>query len=324
MIMEILKPDTDTIRACSLALRSFRTVAQSFLGRHISVHDLNRLKASVRFLNNSGFHHVRSLSLGITTKRTILEEYWNNYLEILGVFAQRRSLVRLWLYEVPFSFLQPRQKKRFRDIVVALSSSINDLGLYGCHFSCYEEMISFVRAFPHCDKLHIQDCVTGGRDSPKNPLAGLPQYRLSVVDLDITASSTHKLLIDHSGLVEDAELDVSSLCKLTCDLRSAAGIRRLILAASGSPVRELRFSSARSNGFQGTFTYILLPNASSYRNQSAHNVGATRAAPGITDRRTHVPQSGFNVLGGRTQGLPATPLLDQNPNHPSLPHVQSI
>ena len=148
MIMEILKSETNTIHACSLALRSFRSAAQSFLGRHISVHDLNRLKASVRFLNNSGFHHVRSLSLGITTKRTILEEYWNDYLTILEVFAQRRTLVRLWLCEVPFSFLQPQQKKRFREIIVALSSSINDLGLYGCHFSCYEEMISLVRAFP--------------------------------------------------------------------------------------------------------------------------------------------------------------------------------
>ena len=167
-------------------------------------------------------------------------------------------MVRLWLCKVPFSFLQPRQKKKFREIVVALSSSINDLGLYGYHFSCYEEMISFVRAFPHCDKLCIQDCVTGGRGPPENSLAGLPRHKLSVVDLDITTSSKHKLLIDHSGFVEDAELDVSSLWKLTCNLRSAVGICRAILTASESPVRVLRFLSTRLDGYQGTFLYVYL------------------------------------------------------------------
>jgi hypothetical protein len=95
MIMKLLKPDLDTIRACSVAIRNFRSVAQSFIERHISVNDLGRLRKCVQLLNGSGFHHVRSLSLGMTTRRVVLEEYWNNYLAILKAFAQRRSLVRL-------------------------------------------------------------------------------------------------------------------------------------------------------------------------------------------------------------------------------------
>ncbi|KAF9645989.1 hypothetical protein BDM02DRAFT_3271329 [Thelephora ganbajun] len=256
MIMEFLKPDLDTIRACSLSVRSFRSVAQSFLGRHISVNDPDRVKECVKLLNDSGFQHVRSLCLGITTKRMVLEEYWNDYLAILKVFAQRRSLVRLWLWEVPFFFLRPQQKKKFREVVLALSSSINDLGLYGCHFSCYEEMLSFVRAFPYCDKLYIEDCVTGGQDSPENSFTALPQYKLSVVDLDITASSMSELLIDPSGFIEDAELDVSSLSKLACDLRSAEGTRRILSATSESPIRDLRFSSTCLEGFQAFVTLV--------------------------------------------------------------------
>ena len=252
--METLKPDLDAIRACSLCSRSFRAIAQPSLGRHISVTDPKRVGECVKLLKGSGFQHVRSLNLGVTNQSKVLEAYWMDYLEILKVFAQRRSLVRLWLWEVPFIFLKSRQKKMFKEIVLALSASVRDLGLYWCHFSCYEEMVSFVRAFPHCDKLYIQDCVTGGQDSPGNPLAALPQHKLSIVDLDLTASSTNKLLIDVSGFIEDAELDISSLTGLVCDLRSVEGIRRIFSATSESPIRVLRFSSNSEDGFQGTHT----------------------------------------------------------------------
>ena len=252
VIMEALKPNLDAIRAFSLATRDFRFIAQSALGRHISVNDPGRVKECVRLLNDSGFRHVRSLSLGVTNQRVILEEYWKDYLEVLKVFGQRRCLSRLWLSELPFFFLQRRQKKILKEAILGLSSSVNDLGLYGCHFSCYEEMISFVRAFPHCDKLQIQDCVTGGQDSPQNLFADLPQHKLFIADLDLTASSTNELLIDSSGFIEDAELDVPSLRTLGCDLRSTDGIRRALSAASESPIHALRFSSACSDGFQGT------------------------------------------------------------------------
>ena len=139
MIMEILKPDLDAIRVCSLTSHSFRSIAQPFLGRHVSLNDLTRVKECVQLLSDggdSGFHHVRSLSLGITTERTVLEVYWNDYLAILKVFARRKRLVRLWLWEIPFFFLRPGKKKMFREVVLALSSLVNELGLYGCHFSC--------------------------------------------------------------------------------------------------------------------------------------------------------------------------------------------
>ena len=259
MIMETLKSHRDAICASSLTGRSFRSVAQSFLGRHISVTDHGRVKECIRILNDSGFQHVRSLSLGITDKKVILEEYWNDYLEVLKVFAQRRSLVQLWLWEVPFFFLQRGQKKAFKEIVLGLSASVHDLGLYGCHFSCYEEMVSFVRAFPRCNKLYIQDCVTGGQASPKNSFKGFPQHKLSIVDLDLTASSKSELLIDLSGFIEDAELDVSSLSGLACDLRLAEGVTRVVLATSESPIRVLRFSSTCSDGFQGMWVFLTIP-----------------------------------------------------------------
>ena len=253
MIMKLLKSTPLALRACSLAIRIFRPAAQSILGRHISVNNIYRVKECVIILKAYGFQHIRSLSLGITDRPVVLEEYWNDYLAILKVFAERRSLVRLWLSEVPFFFLRPGQKRMLKKIVLALASSINDLGLYGCHFSCYEEMVSFVRAFPYCDKLYIVDCVAGGQVSPKNSFADLPQHRLSVVDLDITASSKNEMLMDPAGFIEDAQLDVSSLTKLACDLLSAEGTHRVVSAISESPIHNVRFSSTSPEGFQGTY-----------------------------------------------------------------------
>ena len=321
--MEILKSNRDAVCACSLSGRDFRSVAQPFLGRHISVTDHGRVKECIQILNDSGFQHVRSLSLGITDKRVILEEYWTDYLVILGVFAKRGSLVQLWLWEVPFFFLQPQQEKMTKEVVLALSSSVDNLGLYGCHFSCSEEMVSFVRAFPHCNKLYIQDCVTGGQDSPENSFAGFPQHKLSIVDLDLTASSTSELLIDLSGFIEDAELDVSSLSGLACDLQSTEGNNRVVLATSESPIRSLRFSSTSSDGFQGAYIPLFFPPSSLtfHHHRRVHNFNTTSVGLGILSHRTHVPQSRYHVLGGRTQEFPQTPSLDQSPNHLSLPHA---
>ena len=325
MIMEILKPNLKNLHACSLAARGFRAVVQPLLGRHISVNEPSRVKECVQLLEASGFQHVTSLSLGITTKRTVLEEYWNDYLAILKVFAPRKSLACLWLWEIPFFFLQPRQKKMFKEAVLALSSSVTELGLYGCHFSCYEEMVSFVRAFPHCDKLSIQDCVTGGRGS-KNLLADFPQYKLSIVNLDITASSTRGSLIIPSGFIEDAELEVSSLCKLACDLRWVTGTRRIISATSESPVRQLRFSSHYPGGFQGTHTHVSLSVIFSltYRYQRVRKVGITGMALGIAGHRTHASQSQCGILESRTRELSQAASLDQSPNHLRLPHAPFV
>jgi hypothetical protein len=204
------------------------------------------------------------------------------------------------------------------EVVIALSSSVNNLGLCGCHFSRYEEMVSFVRAFPHCNTLYIEDCVTGGQDSPINLFSGLPQHKLSIIDLGLTASSTSDLLIDPSGLTEDAELDVSSLSKLGCDLRSVEGIRRILSATSESPVRGLRFSATCTDGFQGTpgsrFSTSVKPTAHGHHH-SVRNFGAASMAPGVVDDWTGVPCSGRRVLAYRIQKLPCAPSLDRSPDH---------
>ena len=48
VVMEIVRPDLETIRSCSLVSHSFRSVAQPFLGRHISVNDPTHTRERVR------------------------------------------------------------------------------------------------------------------------------------------------------------------------------------------------------------------------------------------------------------------------------------
>jgi len=172
-----------------------------------------------------------------------------------------------------FLFLRPGQE--VLEVVLALSSTVDGLGLCGCRFPCYEEVVIFVRAFPHCDKLYVQDCVTGGKGSPENLSVDMPRDEPSVVDLDITASSTNESLIDPSGFIEDAELDVPSLSKLA----------HLWVAVFVD-------LSGRIPGY----VYLSLPTLSLTINHSIHNIDATSVAAGIANHRSHISRSGYSVL----------------------------
>ena len=111
---------------------------------------------------------------------------------------------------------------KIRDIVAAFCSTVSDLGLYGCRFPSYTEMISLVRAFPHCDSLYIRDCVISGESATGNIFSELQEHKLSLNVLEPTCASPNGSTIGVSTLIEDACLDVSRLLPLHViqDLRS--------------------------------------------------------------------------------------------------------
>ena len=251
MILQYLVTDKETLRACSRTTHDFRHAALSFLGRHLTLNEVNRLTECAQLITKGAFQHVRSLDLGVDNKSVILEEYWERYVAILGSFAQYRTLNRLWLSEVPFIFLQQSQKKLLRETITALGSTVAELGLYGCHFSSYTEMISLIRAFPLCNFLFVRDCVTGEQATDGNAFAGLPEHKLTVRDLQLSASSSNDLLIDVSNLIEDAALDVGSLTSLVCDVGTSEGTERVATAVSASPVEQFQLACAQPGGFRG-------------------------------------------------------------------------
>jgi len=251
MILQFLRADKATLRACSQAAREFRHAALSCLGRHLAINTVERLKECVQLVARGAFQHVRSLDLGVNDQRIITEEYWKDYLVVLGAFARYGVLNRLWLSEVPFNFLRLSQKKALREAITALSSTVHELGLYGCHFSSYEEMVSLIRCFPHCDFLFVRDCATGEQTAGGNAFAGLPEHALSIRDLQLSSPSSNVPLIDISNLIQDAALDVGSLTALVCDVGTSEKTQRVATAVSASPVEQFQVACAEPGGFQG-------------------------------------------------------------------------
>ena len=252
IIVELLKDDETTLRACSYAIRDFSQPALSRIGRHITVNHVLRIKQCVHLLTaNSAFQHVRSLDFGVTSKSSNPEDYLEEHFTILNIFAQRQALTRLWLSRVPFSSIEAARGVKIRDMVTALGSTVNDLGLYGCKFPSYNDMISFIRAFPHCDSLFIRDCIADGKDPIGTTFSELSQHRLSLNTLELTTSSWDRLIIGVSTLIEDAGLDVSRLSALTCDIGSVRKARSVSAATSKSPVKHFQLTIAQPGVFQG-------------------------------------------------------------------------
>ena len=251
IIMNMLGADRESLGACSLAAREFTFPALCCLGRHIAVNTVRRLRECVDLIaGGSAFRHVRSLDLGITTATVIRGRDWGDYLSILQFFARRRTLTRLWLSEVSFCFSKRRKQGVITDIITSLTATVNELGLYSCRFSCYAEMISLIRAFPHCTSLFVRDCVA--TKTPRaNIFTKLLQHTLYITDLELTSSSPHRYLINVSTLVKDAALDISSLTGFSCDMTTADVARRTLITAVASPIESLQLACDEAQGFHG-------------------------------------------------------------------------
>jgi len=246
--MKILGTDKETLSACALVAREFTFSALCCLGRHIALNTVRRLRECARLVTRgSAFQHVRSLDIGITTKRPVQERDWDDYLAVLETFARRRTLTRLWLSEVPFYFSKLRKQEAVGSIITSLAATVNELGLHSCRFSSYTEMISLIRAFPLCTSLHVRDCVT--RKTPgADVFAKLPQHTLHISDLEFTSSFGHRLL---SALIKDAALDVSSLSGFFCDASTADAAHHTVMTVVSSPVGRFQLVCDEADGFHG-------------------------------------------------------------------------
>jgi len=253
MIFQCLADCRQTLCACSLTARRFRYIALSLLGRHLRLNTVGRLKECSPLIMRGAFQHVRSLDLGVNNEGTILRSYRMKYLVILKAFARYHALNRLWLSEVSFNFVGHNQKN-LRETIVTLGSTVTELGLYGCRFSSYEEMISLVRSFPLCDFLFLRDCATGEQPASENAFTGLPGHQLSIRDLQLSCSSSNNSSIDISNLIRDAALDVGSLTSLVCDVGTSERARRVAAAVYSSPVEHFQVACAEPGGFQGEHT----------------------------------------------------------------------
>ena len=251
IITKMLGTDRESLGACALAAREFTFPALCCLGRHITVNTVRRLRECVNLIaTGSAFCHVRSLDLGVTTATVVRGGSWNDYLTILEFFARRRALTRLWLSEVSFCFPKHRKQGAIIDVITSLTTTVNELGLYSCHFSCYAEMISLIKAFPLCTSLFVRDCVATKTPGP-NAFTKLPQHTLYITNLELTSSSPHRYLINVSTLIKDAALDISSLANFSCDISTPNATRCALVTTIGSPIERLELTCDEVQGIHG-------------------------------------------------------------------------
>ena len=324
MILQYLATHKKTLRACSQAAREFRHIALSFIGNHLTVNTVDRLKECAQLIAGGAFQHVRSLDLGINNKRMILEEYWMDYLVVLREFSRYRTLTRLWLSEVPFNFVRHYQKNTLRGAITALGSTVTELGLYGCCFFSYEEMISLIRSFPHCRALFIRDCVTGEQAAGRNAFAGLPEHKLAIKDLQLSSSSSNDLLMDVSNLIEDAALDVGSLTALVCDVGDFEKTQSVAAAVLASPVEQFQVACAEPGGFQGRHNVQLQATMTLILGQSVHGSLIESMDLKVTDNRAANPRDEHPVLGRSVSRSPLASRRAQCHYHMLLPHGQGV
>ena len=258
MILEQVKDDEDTLRACSLAAREFSTAALSLLGRHITVNNAFRIKQCAYMLTtNSAFQHVRSLDLGVTGKSSNPMNSLEEKFIILKTFAQRQTLTHLWLFNVAFPTIASNETMKIQDVVTALSSTVNDLGLCECSFPSYADMIYFIRAFPNYDSLHVCDCVADGTGSRcEGVFSEFPEHKLSLHDLELS-SSPRGFIFDVSSLIENACLDISRLSTSRCSIGSAAQARSVAEATSFSPIQDFQLTSTKPEVFRGRWNTLI-------------------------------------------------------------------
>ena len=296
MILQFLATDKASLRACSQAAREFRHAALSCLGRHLAVNSVGHVKECAQLVAGGAFQHIRSLDLGINDGRPMVGTYWKNYLIILGGFARYRTLDRLWLSEVPFNLFRPDQED-LGETIAALGSTVTELGLYGCRFSSYEEMVSLIRSFPHCNSLFLSDCVTRRKAAVGNAFARLPVHTLSIKDLQLSSSLSNGTLIDISKLIEDAALDVGSLTSLVCDVGTTEQTQRIAEAVFESPVEQFQVSCGQPGGFRGGHTAQLQTMTNLTSSRSIHGSLIREVDLEVADHRAAISQDEHSILG---------------------------
>ena len=273
----------------------------------------------------SAFQHVRSLDLGVTgSGSNPLKNCLEEKLTILKTFAERQTLTRLWLTNVAFPTIASNERMNIQDVVASLGSTVDDLGLYGCSFPSYADMVSFIRAFPHCDSLHVRDCIVDCASSQcEGIFSELPKHKLSLNVLEL-GSSSGGLTIDASSLIEDACLDISRLSSLGCSIGSAAQARSVAEATSSSPIQDFQLASTTPEVFRGRWNILISLSRAEFSVLLSRVPfrGGGEVALGVLDNRTADSQDGLCLLA---QGIPrfshrsSSEAPERSHNHIPLP-----
>ena len=176
-------------------------------------------------------HHTKSLSLayyGFETKAHLRKPH-----RILDVILRKTSLKALRLHRVQF------QAEPFTTSVLSKLSTVTALDLQECRFGGFEDFVSFIRCFPHCDILRLRGCTWIHNEHARLKFRGLPTYDLTPTRLEITGASMAEWgeeFCDQGKIVAMVWLDLAGLKSFTYviknDTVSEPVLEQIILAVN--------------------------------------------------------------------------------------------
>lgn len=241
IIVDELRDDTQTLRACSTVSSLFYHFCKRHLYRTINLDTPDKVDGFILASEDSNLRVLRcthTLSLGVPGMASW--RYADKLAVVLGIFAKEASIKSLSLKEMKFTLVSGSSLASLIETTGALSQTVSKLKLSDCLFIRREDIESLIRSFPLCKSLRLRRC--SWQSTQLAPMfSALPAHTVSLDGLEITTRGTLSMY-DLSAIVERDWLDTTGLKSLTYSVIEHSTATKMFNAVQDCHLENLRIS----------------------------------------------------------------------------------
>ena len=241
IIVDELRDDTQTLRACSTVSSLFYHFCKRHLYRTINLDTPDKVDGFVLASEDSNLRVLRythTLSLGVSGMASW--RYADKLAVVLGIFAKEASIKCLSLKEMKFTLVSGSNLASLIETTGTLSRTVSKLKLSDCLFIRREDIESLIRSFPLCKSLRLRRC--SWQSTQLAPMfSSLPAHTVSLDGLEITTRRTLSMY-DLSAIVERDWLDTTGLKSLTYSVIEHSTATKMFNAVQDCHLENLRIS----------------------------------------------------------------------------------
>jgi hypothetical protein len=256
MIVDELRNDTQTLRACSTVSSLFYHFCKRHLYRCINLDTPDKVDGFVLASKDADLRVLRythTLSLGVAGMTSW--RYADKLVVVLGIFAEKASIKSLSLKEMKFTLVSRSNLASLIETTGALSRTVSNLKLSDCLFIRREDIESLIRSFPLCKSLRLRRC--SWQSTELAPMfSSLPIHTVSLDELEITTRRTLSMY-DLSAIVEEDWLDTTGLKSLTYSVIEHSMATKMFNAVQDCHLKNLRISCRHKESYIfGSLSFI--------------------------------------------------------------------
>jgi len=241
IIVDELRDDTQTLRACSTVSNLFYHFCKRHLYRTINLDTPDKVDGFVLASEDTNLQVLRythTLSLGVSGM--VSWRYADKLTAVLGIFAKEASIKCLSLKEMKFTLVSGSNLASLIETTGALSRTVSKLKLSDCLFIRREDIESLIRSFPLCKTLRLRRC--SWQSTQLAPMfSSLSAHTVSLDGLEITTRRTLSMY-DLSAIVERDWLDTTGLKSLTYSVIEHSMATKMFNAVQDCHLENLRIS----------------------------------------------------------------------------------